>query len=202
MSLQENSQLLKALADPSRLRIAGALLQKAHYVEELAERLGLAASTVSSHLKKLEAAGVVQSQREQYYIVYSLRREKLDIRLLDLLDNREADDERRRLERYRDKVLRVFMKDGRLTKLPAQHKKRWIVYEEILGLFEPGRRYQERELNELIQTVFDDYCTVRRELVDEGALRREDRVYWRPEDTARQAGGFQRSYEESVTTTS
>lgn len=199
MRLHDTATLLKALADPSRLRIAGALAQKPHYVEELSERLGLAASTISAHLKKLMEAGLVSSRREQYYIIYTLVSERLDVRLLDLLDDREADDDRQRLERYRQKVLRAFFSDGRLTKLPAQHKKRWIVYEEFLALFEPDVRYSELELNERIKTLFDDYCTVRRELLEEGALQRDDRTYWRPANQPR-SGRFQRSYEESVST--
>lgn len=198
MKIQDSVTLLKALADSSRLRIAGALKEKPHYVEELSERLGLAISTISAHLKKLEEAGLVRSRREQYYIVYSLNEGPLEQRLLDFLIDTDEDQDKQRLQRYRQKVLKAFFADGRLTRLPAQHKKRWIVYEEFLALFEPGTRYDESEVNQRIMTLFDDYCTVRRELIEEGALLREDGQYWRPEPQ-KQIGAFQQSWEESIT---
>ena len=70
MKILDTIQLLKALADRSRIRIVNALDGKPQYVEELSERLNLAPSTVSFHLKKLEDAGLVHSKKEQYYTVY------------------------------------------------------------------------------------------------------------------------------------
>ena len=51
-----------------------ALREKDMYVELLAERLQLSAPTVSFHMKKLQAAGLVDARREQYYTMYSLRK--------------------------------------------------------------------------------------------------------------------------------
>lgn len=50
-------QLFKCLADKSRLQILKSLAREDLYVERLSERLGLSASTVSFHLKKLTEAG-------------------------------------------------------------------------------------------------------------------------------------------------
>jgi len=68
---------------------------------------------------------------------------------------------------------------------PAQHKKRLIVLEQFAVKFEPGRRYGELEANGLIKPFFDDYCTVRRLLVDEGMIRRDGSSYWREGDSVR-----------------
>ena len=38
--------------------------------------------------------------------------------------------------------------------------------------FEPGRRYPERVVNEILKPLFDDYCALRRYLVDEDFLSR------------------------------
>ena len=70
--MSETLGILKALADDTRLKILRALSERDMYVELLAERLQLSAATVSFHMKKLQAAGLVDSRREQYYIVYSL----------------------------------------------------------------------------------------------------------------------------------
>ena len=57
-TMEEAARVFKALGDPSRLRILSALLEEPRYVEVLAECLQLSPSTVSSHLKRLDALGV------------------------------------------------------------------------------------------------------------------------------------------------
>lgn len=179
--------LLRALADATRLQLLRALDERPHCLEELALRLGKAASTLSFHLRKLEEAELVGKQRTQYYVLYALRRELLDLTLRDVVVAPAAasDREHGRLERYRDQVLRTFFDDGKLVKLPKQWRKRVIVLDELARLFAPGRRYAEHEVNELVATRFDDYCTIRRQLVDEGFMARDDQAYWRlPEEAS------------------
>ena len=77
----------------------------------------------------------------------------------------------------REKVLKVYFKEGRCIRLPVQNKKRWIVYQEVIKLFEANREYPEKVLNELISTIHEDYCLIRRELVEEGVLQRKDGIY-------------------------
>ncbi|HQQ68618.1 MAG TPA: DUF2087 domain-containing protein [Candidatus Cloacimonadota bacterium] len=77
----------------------------------------------------------------------------------------------------REKVLKAYFRDGVCFRLPVQNKKRWIVYEEVIRLFEPGRAYQEKELNAIITSIHADYCLIRRELVEEGVLERSDGIY-------------------------
>ena len=62
----ETLNLLKTVADDTRIRILRALHEKDCYVELLAERLNLTPATVSFHMKKLLAAGLVDARREQY----------------------------------------------------------------------------------------------------------------------------------------
>ena len=65
-------RIFKCLADASRLNILATLQNGEAYGELLAERLGLSASTLSFHMKKLEEAGLVTARKEQYYTVYAL----------------------------------------------------------------------------------------------------------------------------------
>jgi hypothetical protein len=88
-----------------------------------------------------------------------------------------------------DAVLRRFIHNGRLLAIPAAHGKRLVVLDHLAGLFEPGRRYPEAEVNELLKRYHPDYALLRRCLVDDGFLDREDepapsgshsvKVYWR-----------------------
>lgn len=176
--------IIKALADQSRLAIVNALLQRPHYVEELAQRHALAPSTVSFHLRKLEQAGLIASRKEQYYVMVTANDGLFDTTLRQLVtaapENRAEQEER--IDAYRQKVLASFFRQGRLEKLPAQHKKRLIVLEALALRFAVGRRYTEAEVTELITPLYADYCTIRRLLVDEGLIRREGADYWREED--------------------
>ena len=170
--------LLKALADDTRLKILNALDEKDMYVELLAERLQLSAPTVSFHMKKLLAAGLVDSRREQYYTVFSLRRDVFDAPLGRLIFRGDAaSSEALREEQYRRKVIRAFMPDGYCDTLPAQVKKRLIVYREIFNQFDAGRTYTEKEVNALISRMHGDFCTVRRAFVGMGWMSRDRGIY-------------------------
>ena len=129
-----------------------------------------APSTISFHLKKLADVGAVSSSKSQYYTMYTLNRELFDKTMLSILqqesDDAAVQDERER--QWREKVLRSFFdEDGRLRTIPAQRKKRLIVLERLAEEFEPGRDYSEREVNLIIANYHDDFCTLRRDLVDE-----------------------------------
>ncbi|HEX9022213.1 MAG TPA: metalloregulator ArsR/SmtB family transcription factor [Geobacteraceae bacterium] len=181
MKTDKSIAIMKALADQSRLAIVNSLLERSQYVEEIASRHDLAPSTVSFHLRKLEQAGLVTSRKEQYYVVFRANDRVFDTTLRQLVTSHPISREHQenRMEEYRRKVLASFFRDGRLEKLPAQHKKRLIVLEQFALRFEPGRRYGEQEVTGLIMPLFDDYCTVRRLLVDEGLVKRDGARYWR-----------------------
>ena len=125
--------LLKALADPTRLRLVRTLLEAPRYVEELAAALALSAPTVSHHLKKLEAAGVVSRRKDQYYVVYSVRREVLERTLVEVVaeGTETVGAEQQRLDAYRRRILETFIVDGRVRRMPAQRKKRLVVPKEL-----------------------------------------------------------------------
>ncbi|MDD2853561.1 MAG: metalloregulator ArsR/SmtB family transcription factor [Desulfuromonadaceae bacterium] len=180
MKSEQSIAIMKALADQSRLAIINSLLERSQYVEEIAKRHGLAPSTVSFHLRKLEQAGLVSSRKEQYYVVIQANDAIFDTTLREIVSapavGRELQDGR--MEEYRRKVLETFFRHGMLDKLPTQHKKRLIVLEQFASRFEPEQRYSEQEVTGLIMPLFDDYCTIRRLLVDEGLIRREGATYW------------------------
>lgn len=175
----ETLNLLKTVADETRIKILSALGEKDCYTELLAERLGLSAATVSFHMKKLVQAGLVDVRREQYYIVYSLRRDVFNRTLGELVLSGDcsAATEALREEQYRRKVLKTFMPDGYCETMPAQLKKRVIVYREIFARFVPGRTYTEKEINAIISEVHGDYCTVRRGFIGMGWMQRSNGIY-------------------------
>ena len=171
-------QLFKCLADSSRLQILKSLCKEDMYVERLAERLNLSAATISNHLKKLEAIGAVKARKEQYYSVYTLCPDVFSSRIIDLIKNNGSDSaEDERDEAYRRKILATFMQDGKITKMPAQLKKKLILIEEIGRAFEIGRPYAEREVNIIISDYYEDFCMVRRFFVSYGLFTRDKGIY-------------------------
>lgn len=162
--------VFKALGDESRLAILRILLaEKESYVELLASRLGLTSATVSFHLKKLEAARLVSCRRTQFYRIYSVERALFAQTLEALIGNTPVPDDD---TKYRESVISHFFDNGRLKQLPSQQKKREVVLRYLLEPLNPAREYSEGEVDAHIKQYFEDYCTVRREMIAFGMLTR------------------------------
>jgi len=114
-------EILRALADPERLAIAGLLARGSASGSMLSAALDLPIKRVRSHLNRLASAGVVR-----------LGQDHTSYRL-----------------------------DGGTLE------------------FEPGRRYEEQEVNATVARYFTDHAALRRVLVDEGFLDRDHGEYWR-----------------------
>ena len=79
-----------------------------------------------------------------------------------------------------DRVLGHFLTaDGRLHTIPTRHAKLLVVLDHLAQRFEPGHTYSEQEVNEVLVGFHPDYAALRRHLVDNQFLTREDGVYWR-----------------------
>jgi hypothetical protein len=180
MEIAQSIEIMKSLADSSRLRVLNSLMENSQYVEELASRLNLAVSTVSFHLKKLEKAGLIYKTKEQYYITYHVCDNILNQPLINFTkcENLDKFIEDERIEKYRQKVLNTFFKKNKLIKLPVQKKKKLIILEEFLKKIKSDKKYTETEINEIILQHYDDYCIVRRLMIEEGMMKRKNQIYW------------------------
>lgn len=75
---------------------------------------------------------------------------------------------------------RGFVRDGRITRLPARRGRRLVLLDAVAQLFEPGLHYPEPEVDDRLRAVYAyDHVSLRRYLVDEGFLDRDHGVYWR-----------------------
>ncbi|MBS3740684.1 MAG: winged helix-turn-helix transcriptional regulator [Candidatus Cloacimonetes bacterium] len=66
-------KIMKALGDPSRLRIVNMLSLKPMCVCEIRQIIGSSMSTISNHLKILRNAHIITSEKEERFINYHLR---------------------------------------------------------------------------------------------------------------------------------
>lgn len=84
---QTLSRIFKALGDPTRLEILrllgkscgdGCRFQDGSTVSEIADRFGLALSTVSHHLKELRGAGLIVCEKKGRWVCCSTNFEALE----------------------------------------------------------------------------------------------------------------------------
>jgi hypothetical protein len=170
-------EILRALANPERLRVVGALASSDASPSELAEALGLPPGRVRKHLNRLTATGVVRLNEDRR--TYRLDPETLRWAAEQVGPPRETGLALGAANEDEEIVLRAFFRDGRLTEIPAKESKRRIVLERLALEFEPGVRYDEKTVNAIVGRFFNDYAAIRRYLVDEGFLDRERGEYWR-----------------------
>jgi hypothetical protein len=78
-----------------------------------------------------------------------------------------------------DPKLRGFVRAGEIETMPAKRERRRQLLAEVAQLFEPGVRYREPVVNDLLLAVYVDCATLRRYLLDEEFMDRADGVYWR-----------------------
>jgi ArsR family transcriptional regulator len=76
--MKELVKVLKAVADPNRIRILKMLQQKKMCVCELSAVLGITQPSVSRHLSMMRDAGLVNDERDGQWINYALCEEKLN----------------------------------------------------------------------------------------------------------------------------
>jgi len=69
---KKQANIHKALSNEARLKIVHTLYKKEHTVGELTQIVGLDQSTVSKHLYKLLAVGIVDNRREGNTVYYKL----------------------------------------------------------------------------------------------------------------------------------
>lgn len=69
---EEKAEKLKAISHPHRLCIIKGLMENSCNVSKIQECLNLPQSTVSQHLAKLKAAGIVEGVRSGLEICYSV----------------------------------------------------------------------------------------------------------------------------------
>ena len=79
-----------------------------------------------------------------------------------------------------EQVLRNFLdEDGRLHTIPSKRSKLLVVLDHLAQRFEPGRVYPEKDVNAILEAFHPDYAALRRYLVEDAFLTREDGYYWR-----------------------
>ena len=171
----EAATLLGLLSDDDRLRTVAALVLGARTASEVAAAGGIDVPRAGKALARLTNAGLVDQEPDGYRLVTDRFKEALDS--LERPASAQGPDSG--LGPDADRVLRVFLRDGKLVQIPAVHSKRRVVLDYLARLFEPGQAYPEAEVNEKLSAFHPDYAALRRYMVDDDFLHRRDGFYWR-----------------------
>lgn len=173
-------EIVGLLADADRRRVVAAMVLGATTAGDIARTAGLDARAVATALHRLTERGLVIRDGDHAYVVEeafaaTARAAAAQPEPVDP----DVDPEVAR-------VMRAFVRDGRITSIPMQHAKRRILLEWLVQDFEPGRRYSEPMVNLVIGRRHADTAALRRGLVDEELMARDHGEYWRiggPVDT-------------------
>ena len=189
MSANEHEMLLemlKTLADESRLTLLRLLNEREHTVGELADRVTLGEPTVSHHLAKLRNAGFVtlrMAGNQRFYRVNEVGLARFK-RLIGEVEQMPPEPEvvvsddswidGLGWEAADAQALRDYTRNGRMTRYPAKRARQLILLRWLATVFQPDVLYSEGDVNVILKGVYaEDHVTLRRDLVDMGYLRRE-----------------------------
>ena len=173
-------RFFQVFGNESRLKLIGHLANGDRNVGELAELLDLKEPTISHHLSEMKALGLVTVRPEGTTRIYhldsrALERMGKDIfaqpNLAALVDSRDMSEDER--------ILRTWVKDGRIVDIPSQEKKKQVIIKWVAEQIDPERRWTEKEFSEWLSQFNEDYAFLRRYLVDNGYMAREKGIYWR-----------------------
>lgn len=150
-------------------------------------------------MKKLRDVGLVKEKREKNTVYFHLQHKVLEQNAQDsvktIFKNHVTEEEEqthmkqqhqtspitdrtKQIEQEKAEVLRNFLTpDGRLKNIPAQRKKKLIVFEFLVKKLHIGHKYTEAELNEFIKQYHADYATIRREFIINHYMYRENSIY-------------------------
>ena len=86
-------------------------------------------------------------------------------------------------EAEEEKILKAYFPnglEGPLSSFPTKEKRKIIVLKNIIGRFEGGREYSEKEINAVLKGAHEDYVTLRRYLIEYGYMDRvkDGSRYW------------------------
>jgi len=155
--------------------------------KEIAIKLGVAASTIRNHRYKLREK---EKQAKIFLAMMDLLSKNTNkkINKLDkevICDPHKTattlDDRYNITDKEKSDAIKAYMDENKALKnYPAKEKKKIIVLEEIAKNFAKGKIYSEKEINIILSSVYEDYATIRRALIEYGFIERSNDCssYW------------------------
>jgi len=167
----------KALGDAERLKIAGLLANQSLSLSELAQRANLKPGDVAKHLDQLESQQLIIRDGDHYRLATKSIEQKARAVLAQARPKVKAEDFEG--EAYDRKILSDYMTpDGKLKQIPSQQKKLLVILRHLVKQFQAGQRYPEKQVNATFLQYHEDYAALRRYMIDNQLMARENGEYW------------------------
>ncbi|WP_134703224.1 DUF2087 domain-containing protein [Ammoniphilus sp. YIM 78166] len=145
---------------------------------------------------KIGSSSTIRNHR--FVLKEKERQSKVYLAMMELLKERDqhapsfigihqtakmVDDRYNVTEEENDKILKKYFPEGTegaLKSFPPREKQKLIVLREIARHFQHERVYTEKEINQVLKGVYEDYVTIRRYLIEYGFLDRKSdgSQYW------------------------
>ncbi|MFB8754961.1 DUF2087 domain-containing protein [Streptomyces nigra] len=171
----------RLFAEESRARAFAAVALGAGTPEQVARTAVLSPRKTAAALRRLREEGAVTTgEGGDLRVAYEVFRARARA------DARRDPGTEERGTGQTEVVLRTFVQDGRLVRLPARWTRKKLVLRHIAEqTFEPGVEYPERTVDAKLRAWCEDsdeidHVTLRRYLVDLHHLHRSEGVYRRP----------------------
>lgn len=151
--------------------------------KEISSEIGASASTVRNHRYNFREK---EKQSRIVLAILELLKEHTspDRSFIDFHTSAQMVDQRYAItqDEY-NQILAAHFKqglDGPLHVFPKKEKKKIAILKHLAYKFASNRTYTEKEVNAILQPVFEDYVTLRRYLIDYGFLgrTRDGGEYW------------------------
>lgn len=86
-------------------------------------------------------------------------------------------------EEENEKTIKAYFKEGpggSLSDFPTKEKRKITILNHLTKRFDTGRKYTEKEVNEILKAAYPDYVTLRRYMIEYGFLDRlkDCSYYW------------------------
>lgn len=86
-------------------------------------------------------------------------------------------------EKERERIVKNYFKEGnngRLSVFPSKEKRKIVILQHIMKRFNPNQKYTEKEVNNILKEIYEDYVTIRRYLIEYGFMERNKdcSLYW------------------------
>lgn len=155
--------------------------------KEIAAKLEVAPSTIRNHRYKLREK---EKQARLFLAMMELiaSNTKKDVSILEqgiLCDAHKTattlDDRYNITDKERETTIKNYMNaNGTIKTYPAKEKRKIIILSEIVKNFAKGKQYSEKEINRILERIYEDYATIRRALIEYGFIERSSdcTTYW------------------------
>lgn len=151
---------------------------------DIAKRLGVTASTVRHQKFTFREKA---KQAKLYLALYELAltgKAAADSAIVPVHNTATCVDDRYvTTEKEKAQIMKsVFESQSplRLRAFPPKAKKQIVILSRVVQEFAAGRQYTEKEVNQILKPIYEDYAILRRSLIDYGYMGRtnDGTLYW------------------------